>query len=207
MLDYGVVGKKRQNMVIRNREFEYTTVWQWDSLISVVIWSLLGFSHVGWAFVYYNYYSNSIIDLISFGFNAVLFSQNLIVFLLTIRNLDSADVRGRYWYSTLFTALGPWIIWPITLIANIAHATLYRNSVTSYQEFEDDGTYIGVNYSWIVVKNLLFFIYNLIIVFISFETFFPIYEWWQTLANLAVKVPYNRPTAAEVESNDCLLMV
>ena len=140
--------------------------------------------------------------MVSLGFNAVIFSQNLLVFLITIFNTDSVTFRRLYWRSTLLTALGPWIAWPITWIAYIAHAVLYRNSVTSYQEFSTDGYYIGIKYSYIVVKTLLFFIYNLIIVFVSFESFFPIYEWYHTLAGLAAKVPYRRPTKEEVEAND-----
>ena len=190
---FGLFGKKRQNMVILGREFHYTTVWQWPHIISVVIWSLLGLSHVGWAFVYYNWYSNSIIDLISFGFNAVIFGQHLLVFIYAVLNLDSVSARRLYWRSVLITATGPWFAWPITLIANITHAVLYRNTDRTYQEFDGD-YFVSIKYSYIVVKNLLFFLYNLIMVFISFETFFPIYEWYQILASLAVKVPYRRPT-------------
>ena len=190
------------HMVILGRTFHYTPVWQWPQIISVVIWSLLGLSHVGWAYVYYNWYSNSIIDLVSLGFNAAIFSQNLLVFLYAIFNTDSVGARRLYWRSTLLTALGPWVAWPITWIAYIVHAVLYRNTVKSYQEFNSNGYYIGIKYSYIVVKTLLFFIYNLIIVFVSFESFFPIYEWYQILAGLAVKVPYRRPTKKEVEAND-----
>ena len=152
-------------MVILGREFKYTSVWQWSQILSVIIWPLLGLSHVLWAFVYYYYYYNSLIDLVSFAFNAVLFGQNLLVFLLTIRNLESESARGRFWKSTLLTALGPWLAWPITLIANIVHATLYKSSNTTYMVLQADGTYKGTKDSYIVVKNLLFFIYNIIIVF------------------------------------------
>ena len=174
-------------MVIRNREFHYTTVWQWSQILSVIIWSVLGLSHIFWAFVYYYWFTNSIIDQASFGFNAALWSQNILIFIYAIFNLDSVSARRLYWRSTLLTALGPWLVWPITLIANIVHAVLYNDQLQSYWDFELDGTYVGIWYSYIVVKNLLFFIYNLIIVFISFETFFPIYEWYFTLAGLAVK--------------------
>ena len=103
----------------------------------------------------------------------------------------------------LLTATGPWLVWPITLIANIVHAYLYKNVTRStYQEFDSNGIFLGVKYSYIVVKNFLFFLYNLIIVFISFETLFPIYEWYQLLAGLAAKKPYRRPTPEEVEAGD-----
>ena len=57
-------------------------------------------------------------------------------------------------------------------------------------------------YSFIVVKSFLFFLYNLLIVFLALETLFPIYSWYLTLAGLAAKKPYTRPTAEEVANND-----
>ena len=193
-------------MVIAGRDFHYTTVWQWSQILSVIIWSVLGLSHIWWAFVYYYWFTNSIIDQVSFGFNAALFSQNILVFIYVLFNLDKVGARRLYWRSTLLTALGPWLVWPITLIGNIVHAVLFKDTLQSYWDFELDGTYVGIWYSYIVVKNLLFFLYNLIIVFISFETFFPIYEWYYTLAGLAVKAPYKRPTPEEVAANDVLTL-
>ena len=78
--------------------------------------------------------------------------------------------------------------WPILFIAYVAHSYLYRTAYTSEK--------------YIVVKFLLFLIYNLIVAFFAFETLFPTYDWWQTLARLAEKIPYDRPTEADVLAAD-----
>ena len=129
---FGVVGKKRSKMVIRGREFEYTTVWQWSQILSVILWPLLGLSHIWWAFVYYHWYNNSIIDLISFAFTSLIFGQNLFFFVFAITNIESPSARGRFWYSTLLSATGPWLVWPIVLLANITHAILKKNTDPKY---------------------------------------------------------------------------
>ena len=129
------------------------------------------------------------------------------IFGLTLRDIDSESNRALFWKSTLYSAAGPWLIWPLTLIANIVHAILFKDSNDTYKIYDaDTKTYLGTNISYIVVKNFLFFLYNLVVVFISIETLFPIYEWWQTLANLAVKVPYVRPTEKEVAAADFNLL-
>ena len=68
----GLVGQKRQKMVIEDKEFEYTTVWQFPMLRAVIIWSALSISHLWWAWVYYHYYSNSYIDLVSLVLNVLI---------------------------------------------------------------------------------------------------------------------------------------
>ena len=57
------------------------------------------------------------------------------------------------------------------------------------------------------VKLFLFFLYNLIVGFFGMETLFNIYDWWQVIAKLAVKVPYTRPTEEEVALADELEVV
>ena len=173
----------------------------------MIVWSSLGLSHMFWAFTYWRWFNNSIIDLISFVLNVLIWSQNLVILGLTLRDVDSESARALFWKSTLYSAVGPWFIWPLTLIANIVHAVLFKDSKDSYKNYDEETKiYLGTNVSYIVVKNFLFFLYNLIVVFISFETLFPIYEWWQTLANLAVKVPYVRPTEKEVAAADFNLL-
>ena len=80
----------------------------------------------------------------------------------------------------MISALGPWIIWPTTLLLNIIHSSWkigkYHDVVNAEGVTESVLWYSSDSY--IVTKILLFFIYNLIMVFVSFECMFPIYEWW-----------------------------
>ena len=168
-------------MDIFEKEYEYTTVWQFKPLTAVILWSSLGVSHILWAYVYWHYHYNSLIDLISFVLNVLIWSQNIVIFILTLRNMESAESRGLYWKSTLYTTVGPWIIWPLTLLANFVHSAL---NIGKYHDVENATTGVTTSEliyttdSYIVVKLFLFFLYNLIMVFVSFECFFPIYEWW-----------------------------
>ena len=60
------------------------------------------------------------------------------------------------------------VVYPLTFIGFIINSILYRTNYPSIQ--------------YIVVKNLLFFIYTLIAVLFVLEAIVPIYAWWQILA-------------------------
>ena len=78
--------------------------------------------------------------------------------------LDSEGSRATFYYSLSIAAILPLIVWPVFLILYIIHAYI---SVATYSSV-----------TYIVIKYLLFLIYNLIVAFFCFETLFPVYGWW-----------------------------
>ena len=179
-----------QNTEILGGTFTYTLQSEFDPLLAVILWGLLGPLNAFCAFTYWYWFQNSIIDTISFFANAGLFGQNFLAFLIVLVSLDSEGSRALYYWSSMIASLGPFVLWPATFVGYLVHAILYVPSYSSY--------------SYMVVKILLFFIYDLVISFMALETLFPIYNWWQILATLADKVPYVRPTPEEVEAADRL---
>jgi len=87
-----------------------------------------------------------------------------LAFLYVLTSLDNKGARAFYYLSSVIGAVGPFFAWPAILIAYIVHATLNTKAYSSY--------------SYIVVKHLLFFIYNLVIAFFALECLFPIYSWY-----------------------------
>ena len=128
------------------------------------IWGAVESLSIFAAFSYWWWFKNSLIDLINFAATAALMGQNLFYLILLSFSLDDEGARGNFFYSGIVGASVPLFGWPIVLLAYLADSYLYRS------------TYSSVNY--IVVKFLLFFIYNLVIAFFAFETLFPAYAWW-----------------------------
>ena len=78
--------------------------------------------------------------------------------------------------------------WPAVFLAYVVHGFWKIAEYPSYR--------------YIVTKHLLYVIWNFSIFFVWVETIFPIYSWWYTLDRLEAKVPYTRPTEAQVEAGD-----
>ena len=171
-------------------EAPYNTIWEFKQVFAVIFWAGFSLLTTFCTFSYWYWFNNSILDLIMFASTAAVTAQHFIIFSITIFSLDAESWRSTYYQSSLIAFMNVLFVGPGVLIASIVHASItpsaYSTNSTSY----------------IVVKNLLFFIYNLIAFFLGLECVFPIYVWWQTLAGLADKVPYNRPSAEEVASSD-----
>ena len=72
--------------------------------------------------------------------------------------------RKTYFLSSFIASWGPIVIWPLALIGYLLHSLL---NISDYSSI-----------SYIVVKLLLFVIYDLIAVFFVFENMWPTYKWW-----------------------------
>ena len=147
--------------------YYYKPLWGLEAIPAVIIWSSLTVSHVIWAFVYYYFFYNTIIDLVSLSVTSLLCVQNWWYFYKVITNLQDKEARKKYYNSARWVALGPWFIWPITWLAYWIHSIVKIYSYSAY--------------SYIAVKQFLFFIYNLSLAFVGFECMFPIYEWYWLL--------------------------
>ena len=100
-----------------DKMYYYKPLWGLEPIAAVIIWSSLTVSHVLWAFVYYYFFYNTIIDVISLSITSLLCVQNWWYFYKVITNLQDKEARSKYYKSAKWVALGPWFIWPITWLA------------------------------------------------------------------------------------------
>ena len=157
-------------------------------MAAVFIWGVVEIISIFVTFVFFFWFNNGLLDLILFATTATLMTQNLFFLLLLSFSLDSEGGRGRFWKTGMLSSMAPLLFWPGMLFAYTYHAYSNRSKYTTV--------------SYIVTKYLLFFLFNLTIANLSFECMFPAYAWYQALARLADKVPYDRPTEEEVEAAD-----
>ena len=176
----------------------YKPTWGFPSLVAVYLWAGLSVNHVWWAWitwkkVYNSEMFNVSLDMINFYATAGLFGQNVFVLLISFWKYDQEKWRKRYFYSSFFTMLLlPMFIWPAMFFGYAIDGSRDR---TLYPSF---------NYA--AIKIILMFIYEIVMFFVAYECVAPIFAWWQILAQLADKIPYDRPSVAEVEAADVLTL-
>ena len=191
----GVVSKGNQTLFFYDYEFTYNTIYDYEPLVSVFIWSGIAVLNILITFWIWVWFYNSYIDLVSFILNLGLYGYHLYFFVMLVAfdNLDSGEWRGKYYESAMIAFAGPLALWPLTNFAYFIHSWIYLEEV-----YKND-------FSYVAVKLFLFFLYNIGVGFYGLETLFNIYDYWQVIAKLAVKVPYTRPTEEEVEQADKLV--
>ena len=177
-------------MNLGDTQYAYTPLFEFEPIVAVIVSGILSLLNTFIMFSYWYWFNNSIIDLINFGASAAIYFYQFIMFIVLLFDLDGEGSRGLYYWASLISVIAPFIVWPMTFIAYLVHSFLYQETYSST--------------SYLVVKVLLFLIYNLLIIFFDYETVFPIYMWWQILAGLADRIPYTRPTEAEVRAVDKL---
>ena len=110
----------------------------------------------------------------------------------------SKGLRGAFFVSTAITTIAPYGGW-----YGLCAWYIYDSFAVPYDEtggsYKDTLSYIDW---YIYVKMFLAVALTCINTFITSEMVKPIYEWWQVLAVLEDTVPYDRPTAEDVESGD-----
>ena len=187
---YGESAVTQKTIEAFGTTWTYTLQTEFEPIVAAFVWGFMGALTIFFTFIYWFWFNNGLIDLISFIGNSALFGQNILFLFWLSLDVDDEGGRGSFYYSSLLSAFGPLLGWPVTLGAYITHAWLYRTAYSSV--------------TYMVVKYLLFLIWNLVIAYFCFETLFPVYGWWQVLARLAEKIPYSRPTEAEVLAADKL---
>mmetsp|Transcript_15816 Transcript_15816/g.18808 ORF Transcript_15816/g.18808 Transcript_15816/m.18808 type:complete len:152 (-) Transcript_15816:260-715(-) len=151
-------------MEVFGTSWTYTLQSNLQPVVAVYVWAFLDILNIFLAFVYWYWYNNSLLDFISLAGNAALLGQNLFFLVPLTFSLDSEGKRKNYFYSSLFASFAPIFLWPILLVAYVVHAYLNKSKYSST--------------SYMVVKYLLFFIWDLLVAFWAFETIFPMYSWW-----------------------------
>ena len=186
----GLSGSGTKILNFDETEYAYTPLFEFEPVVAVIVSGILSLLNTFVMFSYWYWFNNSIIDLINFGASAAIYFYQFIMFIVLIFDLDGEGSRGMYYWASLISVIAPFIFWPLTFIGYLIHSFMYQATYSST--------------SYIVVKILLFLIYNLVVIFFDYETVFPIYMWWQILAGLADRIPYTRPTEAEVRAVDKL---
>ena len=193
---YGESAVTQKTIEAFGTTWTYTLQSDFEPLVAAFVWGFMGALTILYTFIYWYWFNNGLIDFISFIGNAAIFGQNLLSLFWLSLDVNDEGGRGSFYYSSLITAFAPLLGWPITLGFYLVHGWIYWN---------DPKVYVALSpVTYIVVKNLLFLIWNLIVAYFLFETLFPVYGWWQVLARLAEKIPYTRPTEAEVLAADKL---
>ena len=177
-------------MELYGTEYFYSPLFEFEPIVAVVISGVLALLNIWIMFTYYFWFYNSLIDLINFILSALIYAPKLGMFFALISDLNNEEYRGTFYWLSFYSIAAPFVVWPITFLSYLTHSFLYTSTYTTA--------------SYIVVKALLFLIYNLLVVFFDYETLFPVYDWWQILAQLADRIPYTRPTEEQVRAADTL---
>ena len=123
----GIVGKGNQTLFFLDYEFTYDTIYDYEPLVSVFIWSGIGLLNILITFWIWVWFYNSYIDLISFILNLGLYSYHLYYFVMLVLfdNLDDGEWRGKYFTSAMIAFAGPLVVWPLTNFAYLIHSVVY----------------------------------------------------------------------------------
>ena len=134
------------------------------------------------AFVYWYWFKNSYMDLISFIVNSLVFGVHFLTFFRVIGRFGNVKSREAFYVATMYNGLAILFWWPFVWLVYVIHGYWMIATYPSYM--------------YIAVKHLLYAIYNFSMFFVWVECIFPIYNWWYTLDQLQEKVEYTRPTEA-----------
>ena len=104
---------------------------------------------------------------------------------------DTALTRQLYWISTCISLSAPFLGNWVMLVWYVIEAAI--NGLKFYGTKGD---------TFIVVKIIMVFIYDVVLFFFAWEMCWYILDWWQKLEGLESFVPYERPTEAEVAKGD-----
>ena len=148
--------------------FDYPTIFGFSQVVSVHVQGGLALWHVIWMFVIWFWFKNTWIDLANFIATSTLFGLNVVIWVITAFKMSSPMWRSIYFWTSFIASWTIFIIWPLVLIGYIVDASI------------NPSNYTGIGY--IVVKILLFTIYNVVFGFLFFEVMWPVYDWWQVLA-------------------------
>ena len=129
-------------------------------------------------------------DVFQWWLNVTIWGQ-LLIFFAIVQIYDAAITRAMYFVSVCISASGPFLGMWMTI-----GWWVYEVILNGMPFYGPDGT------TFVVVKILLAVIYGFGAFIFTWEMMWPILDWWQKLEQLSLFIPYERPSAADVEAGD-----
>ena len=106
---------------------------------------------------------------------------------------------------TFFISTAISMVLPFGGLYGLAAWYIYDSFAVPYDENNNPYSETLDYIDWyIYVKMFLFVAYTCINTFFASEMIWPIYDWWHKLAQLQDTVPYERPSAEEIEDSDTI---